>query len=206
MPVSFAALPPAALDEVVSFAQRVPGVTALVLGHEVYQLGLQDVATGATIDRARRVATRFVVEGDDKAIAMIETTVPTRAGSLAILGLLGAPGARDLYTAAANVDESRFSRAAYELRVLHLPALYVSCLWFHASSDDVLVPYGALPATLSSKAYAPAAFFKAMKGLARKRVAAELEIQQGTKSHDAKRPPATRRRATPRKRRRPRTK
>jgi hypothetical protein len=194
MAIDFVALPAPARDVVVAFASRVPGVTAIVLGHELYQLGLDDLAAGARLDAAKRVAIRFVVESGETAISIIDATVPTQNGALSILGLLGAAPARELYAAAGSIDESRFGDRTYTFRVLQVPALSVTCIWLHARDADLLLPYGGALASSTRTLLTPQALFKAIAPIARKRMEAETELEEGA-TDEAKRSPINRRAA-----------
>jgi hypothetical protein len=180
MAVSFVALPDPAFEAILEYARRVPEITALVLGHEMYQLGLDQLAAGGTLADTRRAATRFVVEHQQAPIAVIDASVARKDGRIAILGLLGASAARDLHATALAIDETRYAKRAYEFRVLQLPALAVSAIWLHARTEDVLFPFGAALDPKLKGPLEPGPFFTSMRRLARKRIAAEAKLGEVT--------------------------
>jgi hypothetical protein len=127
----------------------------LAAPHPVYTLGLQAVGGGQGPDAAELTGWRYLVQRDEKTIAAAELHLAGGdAGTARALELNEGPFVRA--TEAALEDATRLPQladAAYEFRLLKIPAVYVIALWLHAvdgGGGDVFVPIGDSPPEVDS--------------------------------------------------------
>ena len=138
-----------------ALAQANPLAIGLAAAHDVYSLGLDQVARGDGIDVAERVAQRFLVMDGERAIASEEVVGSDESGFESNEGPFVA-------ATAAAIDyaerDPQLADGAYELRVLRIPALYLMALWLKDENGrgDVLIPMSPAPPPLEPlRAYAP---------------------------------------------------
>jgi hypothetical protein len=142
---------------------------ALAVPHDVYFLGLDDVAAGAGLDAARLVGRRFLVMDGDQAVASAE--IAERDGAFQ-----ANEGPYVEATATAIVAAERNPRLAdgeYEVRVLRIPALYFMALWLRdeRGAGDVVIPLAPAPAPLEpGQPYPPEDVFSQLASGARRRL------------------------------------
>lgn len=152
-----------------------PAGLALAAPHDVYSLGLRDLAGGASLDAATVVGRRFIVMDGDQPIASAE--VADQDGS----GFQANEGPYVESTAAAIERAERDPELAdddYEVRLLRIPALYVVALWLknERGGADVLIPLDPAPAPLEAgRKYEPAEVLRAVVEAARARLAFDEE-------------------------------
>ena len=151
MPLRVAEAPNRVLEEVRStlngFAKRgrfrTPALSraraerlTLALPHPVYTLSLQDLVDGKRVRDARLVAWRYLVEADRTPIASAEVVV-AEGRSPRFSQFNEGPFVQ---STAAAIDELQrrpeLDEAAYELRALQIPALYVVALWLADQSGE----------------------------------------------------------------------
>lgn len=144
------------------------GPLQLTEPHQVFTLGLTDLAAGKGLDAAKPTGWRYLVQEDDKVLASAET--------------VAGPGGEQVFSA---FNESRFvassasairavreipevEQGGFELRLLNVPGLYVLALWLHdAQRDgDLLVPLA--PSPVETPAGRPVAAAVLLKELADK--------------------------------------
>jgi hypothetical protein len=142
-----------------------PPSVALSAPHDVYTLGLDQLAGGAALGDARPVGRRFLVMDADDAIASAE--VAPGGG-----GFQSNEGPFVVATAAAIRDaesDPELADGLYELRLLRIPAIYLVALWLkddHGDAD-VLIPLSPAPAALETgRRYRPAELLPELRGLA----------------------------------------
>jgi hypothetical protein len=156
-----------------ALARADPARLALAAPHDVYSLGLSDLAEEASFDKASLVGRRFIVMEGDKAIASAEVA-DQETGSA---GFQATEGPYVESTAAAIEQaegDSDLAGGDYEVRVLRIPALYVMALWLKDERGvaDVLIPLDPTPATLEAgRKYAPAELGSVLAEAARARLA-----------------------------------
>jgi hypothetical protein len=113
--------------------------------HQVFFLGLDDLKDGRALPDARATGWRYVVSVGAEPIALAETvTRAQREHALAYINygpfVAGTTEALPAAQAAARASDA-------ELRVLHIPALYVQALWLHTETEeeDTLIPIAPTP-------------------------------------------------------------
>jgi hypothetical protein len=127
--------------------------------HQVFTLGLTDLAAGKGLDAAKPTGWRYLVQEGDNVLASAET--------------VAGPREEQVFSA---FNESRFvdssakamravrefpevGQGGFELRLLQLPGLYVQALWLHdpQGKGDLLQPLAPSPVETPGDRPAPAA-------------------------------------------------
>lgn len=135
--------------------------------HQVFVMGLDAVTAGAGLAAAQPVGWRFLVTHNGQPIASAETMQKPDGTNEA-----------SQFTEGPFVDATdkalhglhnlpQLEAAGFELRLLHVPALYVMALWLHAPTADLLVPLAPSPIKKDGKLLPPAEFFADLSELAR---------------------------------------
>ncbi|APA99476.1 hypothetical protein [Nocardia seriolae] len=108
--------------------------------HEVFTMGLGDLAAGAGLDRAHSVGWRYLVTDGKQIIASAETT-PDSEGNQEVSQFTEGPFVLGTDKALEIVRQlPQLEKAGYELRLLRIPALYLMALWLRSPTGDLLVP------------------------------------------------------------------
>jgi hypothetical protein len=124
---------------------------------QVYPLGLDDLAAGRGLAAARPAGWRFLVVQDGTPVALAET-VARADGSHAIGQVNYGPfvvGTDRAWRTVENLD----LEPPDELRLLHVPALYLVALWLSHAADparDTLVPIAPTPSGIEPDRLYPA--------------------------------------------------
>lgn len=114
--------------------------------HQVFTMGLDDVTSGAGLEKARSVGWRHLVVADGKPIASAETTL-AQDGKTHVPGHVN-EGPFVNATAEAEAAAQALPQVAagdFELRMLRIPAVYFMALWLHSPATDLLVPLAPSP-------------------------------------------------------------
>jgi hypothetical protein len=146
----------------------VTGVT-LAAPHDIYTLGLDELANGAGLDQARPVAQRFLVMEHDDAIASAELGADGES-FLSNEGPFVAATAAAIREAEADPE---LADGRYELRVLRIPGLYFMALWLkdEDGDGDAIVPLAPAPAPFKAdRRYRPAELEDVLAALSRERL------------------------------------
>jgi len=137
------------------------GPLQLAQPHQVFTLGLDDLAAGSGLEAAKPGRWRYLVQEGDNALAAADTVA-------------SGPGRGYVFSA---FNEGRFvtstaeaiqvaqeipevSRGDFELRLLHVPGLHVMALWLHGvegNASDLLVPLEPSPVETPTGQPVPAA-------------------------------------------------
>lgn len=113
--------------------------------HEIYTIGLDDLVAGRSLDAARPVGWRYLVEDAGNPIASAETTIAPD-GSQVLSQFTEGPYVGATATAVRNARAlPQLEKAGYDLRLLRIPALYLMALWLHSEHTDLLVPMAPSP-------------------------------------------------------------
>ncbi|UGT43846.1 hypothetical protein LTV02_10850 [Nocardia yamanashiensis] len=143
---------------------------ALTTPHEVFTMGLDDLAAGAGLDRAESVGWRYLVSDGNQVIASAETA-PAADGSQEVSQFTEGPFVLGTDKAVKVVRKlPQLEKKGYELRLLRIPALYVMALWLHSPSDDLLVPLEPSPIGKEGKPVPTGDFLAELGELARNTV------------------------------------
>jgi hypothetical protein len=149
-----------------------PAALALALPHDVYLIGLGDLAGEASLDAATVVGRRFLVLDGDRPIAAAELADPEQG-----TGFQLNEGPYVEATASAIEQAERNPELAgvdYEVRLLRIPALYVMGIWLKSERGDadVVIPLDPAPTPLvAGRTYPSEDILSALAELARVRLA-----------------------------------
>ena len=126
--------------------------------HQVFIMGLDDISSGAGLDRAQPVGWRYLIEEAGRLIASAETT-PAPDGTQEVSQFTEGPFVAATDKAVKAIRKlPKLEAAGYELRLLRIPALYVMALWLNSPENDLLIPLEPSPIGKEGKAM-PAAEF-----------------------------------------------
>jgi hypothetical protein len=162
-----------------------PEQVAASVPHPVYNLGARSAA-GGTLDDAEVTGWRFLLTADTDVMASAETRIVSSpadrggAGEQAFAQVTDGPFVRGTVDAVAVAGDAAGQRPErYELRLLHVPAIYLMAVWLHApdagdsSGDagdrptDLYVPIAPAPAGIeANRAYEADEFRRAVVPLA----------------------------------------
>jgi hypothetical protein len=134
--------------------------------HQVFTMGLDDITSGAGLDRAQPVGWRYLVEEGGQLIASAETTLAPD-GTHEVSQFTEGPFVAETDKAVKAVRKlPQLEAAGFELRLLRIPALYVMALWPVAPATDLLVPLAPSPIGKDGKAMPAAEFLADLSELA----------------------------------------
>ena len=149
-----------------------PASLALAVPHDVYFLGLSDLAEGVRLDAATLAGRRFIVMDGDKPIASAE--LADQGSGVAFQANEG-PYVESTAAAIARAEtDPELANDDYEIRVLRIPALYFMGLWLknEHGEADVMIPLEPAPAPLQAgRKYEPAEVLLTLAEPARERLA-----------------------------------
>jgi hypothetical protein len=138
----------------------------LATPHQVFTMGLDDITSGASLDKAQPVGWRYLVTASGKTVASAETTLAPD-GTNEVSQFTDGPFVAATDKAVKEVGKlPQVGAAGFELRLLRIPALYVMALWLHAPAADLLVPLAPSPIQKDGKPMPPAEFFADLTELA----------------------------------------
>lgn len=166
-----------------ALARANPLDVALAVPHDVYTLGLDELAARARIDQARRIARRFLVMAGDRAVSSAEIADEDGTGFQANEGPYVVATADAIARAE---DDPDLADGDYEIRLLRIPALYFVALWLRdvRGDHDVLVPLDPAPAPFEpGRRYRPDDVLAELAASARTRL--EFDDVEGSSSHPA---------------------
>jgi hypothetical protein len=148
-------------------AAAAPAALAVAAPHDVYSLGLEDLAAGRGLEAAEWVSRRCLILDGDHPIAAAELPDPDGAN-----GFTTTEG-RFAATTATAIQGAEDAPGEYELRLLRIPALYLMALWLkdRNGTDDVLVPLDPAPAELQpNERYSDQQLLERLRDRARSRL------------------------------------
>jgi hypothetical protein len=127
--------------------------------HQVFALGLDDITGGGGLDRAQPVGWRYLIESNGQVIASAET-MPGPDGSQQVAQFTEGPFVDATDKAVKTIRKlPKLEAAGFELRLLRIPAMYLTALWLHSSAEDLFVPLQPSPIGKEGKAMPTAEFF-----------------------------------------------
>jgi hypothetical protein len=157
-------------DDVRMLARADVSALSLSVPHDVYTVGLDDLARPDGLAAAQRVGRRFLVLEGDNAVASAELGDPD-AGT----GFIATEGPFVEETAAAVASAEQMPEVVagdYELRLLRIPSAYLMALWLkdRLGETDLLIPLAPTPPGLEPRVrYSPAELFELLRGSAVRR-------------------------------------
>ena len=132
--------------------------------HKVYNLGLRDIVFGKAIDAAQLVSWRYLINEGTRGTAAAEVNYDEKKQSNQFAQLnYGAFASATLEEINKVVDNRQFQKGSYELRVLRVPALYVTALWLKdlQNNQDIVIPIPPTNTCLKpSEEYTPSKFIQ----------------------------------------------
>ncbi|HEY1180625.1 MAG TPA: hypothetical protein VGF17_31090 [Phytomonospora sp.] len=127
--------------------------------HRVFTMGLEDVADGGGLERARPGGWRYLIEDGGQLIASAEATLAEN-GDFELSQFTEGPFVAATDKAVKAVRKlPQLTAAGFELRLLRIPALYMMALWLHAAAADLMVPLAPSPIGKDGKAMPATEFF-----------------------------------------------
>lgn len=156
-----------------------PSALSLAAPHPTYNLGLDDIGSANALSKAELTTWSYVILDGEQSIATAEA-LPASGNSQPVFASTSeGPTAASIGTAIAVAESlPEVAEKTYELRVLRVPALYVTALWLKSggrtTADDLFVPLEPAPAGLTAEQKLTAdAFLKTLT---------ELKAERGTVS------------------------
>lgn len=146
----------------------------LTTPHQIFTMGLDDLAAGAGLDRARSVGWRYLVESGGQTVASVETAGAQEGTAPALSQLNEGPFVGATADAVGAVRKlPQLEAAGFELRLLRIPALYFIALWLHSPGADLLVPLAPSPVGREGKATPAAEVLSELTESARSKTSAQ---------------------------------
>ncbi|MFF5210524.1 hypothetical protein [Streptosporangium sp. NPDC000396] len=137
--------------------------------HQVFTIGLDAIESGAGLDAARPVGWRYLITASGNVIASAEITqAPDGTPQPAQFTEGVFVGATATAVQAARALP-QLEKAAFELRLLRIPSLYLMALWLHSPATDLLVPLAPSPIGREGQIVPPAQLFGDLARQARAR-------------------------------------
>ena len=141
--------------------RNVTGPLQLTKPHQVFTLGLADLAAGRGLEAANPTGWRYLVQEGDNVLAAADT-VATGSGNDYIFSAFNegrfVTSTAEAIQAAQAIPE--VSQGDFEFRLLDVPGLHVMALWLHdlkESANDLLVPLEPSPVDTPTGQPVPAA-------------------------------------------------
>ena len=152
----FAHVPEARLH---ALAGTRPAELAATAPHPVFTMGLSDLRPQRTrLGSTQSTGWRYLLRQDDQLVASAETLSDQDGGTRFSHFNQGpfVAGTAAAIETAEGLDETR--DRSYEMRLLHVPALYTMALWLHdEGDDDILIPLAPAPQGVEPNRPYPAA-------------------------------------------------
>ena len=146
-----------------------PGQLAITAPHQVFTLGLRDVADEAALEKAQPTGWRYLLEVGQDVVAAVETS--EASGQHAFSHVNHGPFVRGTVEALAVAETAAGDRPGMELRLLQVPALYLVALWVRdtsAGGDATIIPIAPAPGAFeANRAYTSEEFFRTAQEQAR---------------------------------------
>ena len=135
------------------------GPLQLAEPHQVFTLGLSDLAAGKGLDAAKPTGWRYLVQEGDNVLASAETVVGPRGEQVFSAFNEGRFVDSSAKAMRAVREFPEVGQGGFELRLLNVPGLYVLALWLHETQGkgDFLVPLAPSPVETPAGKPVPAA-------------------------------------------------
>ncbi|SDA28294.1 hypothetical protein SAMN05216315_13730 [Nitrosospira sp. Nsp18] len=135
------------------------GPLQLTEPHQVFTLGLTDLAAGNGLDAAKPTGWRYLVQEGDNVLASAETVAGPREEQVFSAFNEGRFVDSSAKAMRAVREFPEVGQGGFELRLLSVPGLYVQALWLHdpQGKGDLLQPLAPSPVETPGDRPAPAA-------------------------------------------------
>lgn len=145
-------------------------VVTPVAPHQVYVIGLNDLAGGAGIKSAKLAGWRTIVLQGKNPVAAVEFA----GGGAAHENFRSVNQGPQVQSTASAVTMAesipQVKMNDFEMRLLQIPAIYLGSLWLHGSNEDLFIPLDPAPGKFKAYTlYSETDFFKLAAELARRR-------------------------------------
>ena len=108
--------------------------------HQIFFVGLSDIAEGRFLDAARAVGWRYIIFDAEQPLAAAELKIGDDEGAVEFSNINRGPFAASTVEGVARAESLPVVRDNdFELRVIEIPALYVVTLWLHGD-QDIIIP------------------------------------------------------------------
>ena len=153
---------------------------AITAPHQVFTLGLRDVADASGLEKAQPTGWRYLLEVGDGVVAAVETSEAD--GKQALSHVNHGSFVQGTVDALGVAETAADDRSDIELRLLHVLALYLLALWLRdtTGAGDAVIPiaptFGVLEA---NRAYSSDEFLRVVQEQARSIPPRESEDASG---------------------------
>lgn len=131
-----------------ALAGSTPTELSMEAPHEVYTLGLDQLASDSGLASARAGGWRYLLQRDNQPVASAQTTADA-AGAPVFALFNSGPFVQSTADALQQAEQIAGGGpgASLEPRLLHVPALHAMALWLHGSNTttDVVIPLKPAP-------------------------------------------------------------
>jgi hypothetical protein len=135
-------------EELNALAGSAPAELSMEAPHEVFTLGLDQLASESGLASASAGGWRYLLQRDNMPVASAQTTVDATGAPVFALFNSG-PFVQATADALGRAERIPVSTPGESLepRLLHVPALHAMALWLHGKeySDDVVIPLRPAP-------------------------------------------------------------
>src|SRR5260221_8390285 len=122
------------------------GPLQIMQSHQVFSLGLKDLASGRGLQAAQQTGWRFLIQDAEKVVAAAETAVTGAGAGHVFAGFNEGPFVASTAEAIRSAQAlPQVEKGKFELRLLRIPALYFTAVWGHdpPRTDALRVPAAA---------------------------------------------------------------
>lgn len=160
----------AAPEDLNALAGSTPTELSMEAPHEVYTLGLDQLASGSDLASARAGGWRYLLQRGNETVASAQTTVDA-TGAPAFASFNSGPFVQSTAEALGRAEQipAAAPGESLEPRLLHVPALHAMALWLHGSdnTDDVVIPLQPAPPTVEpNRQYSVDEYLEALREVA----------------------------------------
>lgn len=162
-----------------AFESTAPEQLTAAAPHQVYFVGLEDVAAGRLLSAATLTGWRYIILGGDRPLIAAQLDLGAGGERLEFSHTNAGPrvaGTLEGVSVAEALEEVK--GGDFELRLLEVPGAFLAALWLHSEQKDLLLPLPPAPAGLEpQRPYAEQEVLAALRDLARQRM--EMEDTMG---------------------------
>jgi hypothetical protein len=132
-----------------ALAGSAPAELSMEAPHEVYTLGLDQLASESGLASARAGGWRYLLRQENQTVASAQTTTDA-TGAPVFAQFNSGPFVQSTADALQRAEQLAGARGGepFEPRLLHVPALHAMALWLHGgrNAEDVVIPLKPAPA------------------------------------------------------------
>jgi hypothetical protein len=157
-----------------------PSELTLSMPHDVYVLGADDVVAGRLPDNTERTGWRFIMYGQDGAVASAETQLAPD-GQQRFAAFNSGPYVMETVDNVNRINAEPAMRGQQPiLSLLRIPAVHLTALWLHDPDGDTFTPLAPAPEGLEpGRPYTSAELFDVLRPQAQARVGVGVDDVTG---------------------------